>query len=75
MSEIAIFIYGLAVFSIVSAACLLIVWGIVQERRDRERLDAGPDAHPVPDPVSDVSRDPADADSPARTSGAGGAVR
>jgi len=44
MSEVAIFIYGLVVFAIVSTACWLIVWGIVEERRDREQLDAGPDA-------------------------------
>ncbi|MGB3098234.1 MAG: hypothetical protein WBB30_02965 [Solirubrobacterales bacterium] len=43
MNEAAIFIYGLVVFGIVSSACWLIVWGIVQERRDREHLDAGPD--------------------------------
>ncbi|HKJ36390.1 MAG TPA: hypothetical protein VKA36_07480 [Solirubrobacterales bacterium] len=44
MSEIAIFFYGLVVFSIVSAACWIIAWGIVQERRDRRQLDAGPGA-------------------------------
>jgi hypothetical protein len=45
MSEAAIFTYGLVVFGIVSAACWMIIWGIVQERRDREGgLDAGPDA-------------------------------
>lgn len=44
MSEAAIFIYGLAVFTIVAAACGLIVFGIVEERRSREQLDAGPDA-------------------------------
>jgi hypothetical protein len=44
MSEAAIFIYGLAVFAIVAAACGLIVFGIVEERRSREQLDAGPDA-------------------------------
>jgi hypothetical protein len=42
MSEAAIFIYGLVVFSIVAAACGLIVYGIVEERRSREHLDAGP---------------------------------
>ncbi len=45
MSEAAIFTYGFVVFGIVSAACWMIIWGIVQERRDREAgLDAGPDA-------------------------------
>lgn len=48
MSEAAIFAYGFVVFGIVSAACWLIIWGIVQERRDREHgLDAGPDARPA----------------------------
>ncbi len=47
MSEAAIFAYGFVVFGIVSAACWLIIWGIVQERRDRETLDAGPNARPV----------------------------
>ena len=42
MSEVAIFLYGLVVFAIVSAACWLIIWGIFEERRDRETLDAGP---------------------------------
>jgi hypothetical protein len=74
MSEVAIFLYGLVVFSIVSAACMLIVWGIVQERRDREQLDAGPDAHPVSDPVSDVNR-AADSGGQAEASGPGDAVR
>jgi hypothetical protein len=47
MSEAAIFTYGFVVFGIVSAACWMIIWGIVQERRDREQgLDAGPDARP-----------------------------
>lgn len=46
MSEIAIFLYGLAVFSIVAVACWIIVWGIFQERRDRETTDAGPGARP-----------------------------
>ncbi len=41
MNELAIFIYGLVVFAIVSTACWLIIWGIVQERHDREHLDAG----------------------------------
>lgn len=44
MSELAIFIYGLVVFSIVAAACTLVVYGIITERRSREQLDAGPEA-------------------------------
>ncbi len=39
MSEVAIFTYGLVVFAIVSAACWLIVWGIYQERRDRQQME------------------------------------
>ena len=49
MNDVAIFLYGLVVTGIVATACWLIVWGILQERRDREQLDAGPDAAP-PDP-------------------------
>lgn len=44
MGDLAIFIYGLAVTSIVALACWLIVYGIIEERRSREQLDAGPDA-------------------------------
>lgn len=40
MDEIAIFLYGLVVFGIVSAACVLIGWGVVAERRDHRELDA-----------------------------------
>lgn len=35
----AIFAYGIVVSAIVAAACWLIVWGIIQERRDREALE------------------------------------
>jgi hypothetical protein len=35
---VAIFIYGTVVFAIVAAALGLIAWGIVNERRDRVRL-------------------------------------
>jgi hypothetical protein len=52
MSELAIFIYGLVVFSIVSTACWLIVYGIINERRDRQTLDAGPDARPLDPPAT-----------------------
>jgi hypothetical protein len=48
MNEVTIFIYGLVVCAIVATACWLIVWGIVEERRDREQLDAGPDAELPP---------------------------
>lgn len=50
MNATAIFFYGLVVFAIVATACWLIVWGIIEERRDREHLDAGPDARPVDRP-------------------------
>lgn len=36
---LAIFIYGTVVFAIVSIALGLIVWGIVNERRDRTRFE------------------------------------
>jgi hypothetical protein len=52
MSELAIFIYGFVVFSIVSTACWLIVYGIINERRDRQTLDAGPDARPLESPAT-----------------------
>ena len=38
---LAIFIYGVVVFSIVCAALALIGWGIVNERRDRTSFDQG----------------------------------
>jgi hypothetical protein len=38
---VAIFIYGTVVFSIVCAALGLIVWGIVNERRDRVSYEHG----------------------------------
>jgi hypothetical protein len=41
MSAAAIFAYGTVVFAIVSAALGILVWGIVNERRDRERFEQG----------------------------------
>jgi hypothetical protein len=38
---IAIFIYGTFVFGLVCAALGLIAWGIVNERRDRQRFEQG----------------------------------
>jgi hypothetical protein len=35
----AIFVYGSVVFGIVSLAMSLLVWGIVNERRDRTRFE------------------------------------
>lgn len=46
MNSVAIFLYGLAVTAIVGAACYLVVRGIIEDRRDREQIDAGPGAHP-----------------------------
>ena len=39
--NLAIFIYGLVVFGIVSLALSLIAWGIVNERRDRVSYEQG----------------------------------
>lgn len=44
MNEIGIFLFGLAVFSLVGAACVLIGWGMITERRDRAETDAHADA-------------------------------
>jgi hypothetical protein len=41
MSLVGIFIYGVVVFASVAAALGLIVWGIVNERRDRVRYPQG----------------------------------
>lgn len=41
MSAAAIFVYGTVVFAIVVTALSLLVWGIVNERRDRERFEQG----------------------------------
>jgi hypothetical protein len=38
--SLGIFIFGMAVFAIVGAACWLIAYGILEERRDRESLEA-----------------------------------
>jgi hypothetical protein len=40
MSSVGIFVFGVFVTTIVIAACWLIAWGIVTERRDRRRLEA-----------------------------------
>jgi hypothetical protein len=39
--SLAIFIYGAFVFALVCTALGLIAWGIVNERRDRTRLERG----------------------------------
>ncbi len=38
MSLVGIFIFGLFITGIVSAACGLIVFGIISERRERDEL-------------------------------------
>ncbi len=39
MNSAGIFVFGLLVFALVAAACWLIAYGIVAERRDRRRLE------------------------------------
>lgn len=46
MNEVAIFLYGVGVFAIVATACALVIGGIIEDRRDRESVDAGPAARP-----------------------------
>jgi len=38
---IGIFIYGAFVFALVCSALTLLAWGIVNERRDRTRVEQG----------------------------------
>ena len=38
MESVGIFIFGLFITAIVAAACGLIVYGIISERREREEL-------------------------------------
>lgn len=38
---IGIFLYGVFVFALVSAALGLLAWGIVNERRDRTQFEQG----------------------------------
>ena len=38
--SLGIFVFGTVVFAIVGAACWLIAFGILEERRDRESLEA-----------------------------------
>jgi hypothetical protein len=40
MNSAGIFVFGVLVTAIVIAACWLIAWGIVTERRDRLALEA-----------------------------------
>jgi len=41
MNSVGIFIFGLFITGIVTAACFLIVYGIITERREREELAEG----------------------------------
>jgi len=41
MNSVGIFIFGLFITGIVAAACFLIVYGIITERREREELAEG----------------------------------
>jgi hypothetical protein len=43
MNAAGIFIFGVVVFAVVAAACGLIVYGIVAERRERRSLEARQD--------------------------------
>lgn len=40
MEYVGIFIFGLAITAIVTMACGIIVYGIITERREREKLEA-----------------------------------
>jgi hypothetical protein len=40
MENVGIFIFGLVITAIVMTACGLIVYGIITERREREKLEA-----------------------------------
>ena len=40
MEYVGVFLFGVAVTALVVAACVLIVFGIITERRDREKLEA-----------------------------------
>ena len=42
MSSLGILLYGAVVTAIVATACYLVVRGIIEDRRDRAELDAGP---------------------------------
>ena len=48
MESVGIFIFGLFITGIVTAACGLIVYGIITERREREELGESrqPDSSP-----------------------------
>ncbi len=48
MEYIGVFLYGIAITVLVAAACASIVFGIITEKRDRERLEAEQAAERMP---------------------------
>jgi hypothetical protein len=54
---IGIFLYGVAVFALVSGALGLLAWGIVTERRDRTEFEQGREVFGAR-AADQVSRDP-----------------
>ncbi len=44
MEYVGIFLFGIVVTAIVIAACFLIVFGIITEKQEREKLEAQQDA-------------------------------
>ncbi len=48
MEYVGIFIFGIAVSAIVIAACFLIVFGIITEKQEREKLEAQQAIDPTP---------------------------
>jgi hypothetical protein len=58
MNAVGIFIFGLFVTGIVSAACALIVWGIIAERRERESLAESRDSAQSPGQSTQAARHP-----------------
>jgi hypothetical protein len=46
VNDAGIFVFGVVVFAVVAAACGLIVYGIVAERRERKGLEAE-QGHPL----------------------------
>jgi len=49
MEYVGIFIFGVAVSTIVIAACSIIVFGIITEKQEREKLEAQQAADLAPD--------------------------
>ena len=54
---IGIFLYGVAVFTLVGGALGLLAWGIVNERRDRTEFEQGREVFGTR-AAREVSRDP-----------------